>query len=326
MKTIKIDNLSIPQVILAPMAGVTDTPFRELVKSYGPCLTVSEMISSQAMVRGTRDSAKRAHMPQAENIPIVQIAGCDPDITAEAAKIAESLGARMIDLNFGCPVKKVVGGNAGSALMKDETLAGSILHRVARAVKVPVTVKMRLGWDEHNKNAPRLAKIAQESGIRMITVHGRTRNQMFNGRADWHNIRLVKDAVKIPVIANGDIKSIQDAKACLETSGADGLMIGRAACSQPWLPAQVLQYLNGDTPMPAPNLHARLDMILAHYKSILEYHGEERGNQLARKYIGWHTSGLHGSAKFRMEFNKATSSNAALNSMREYFSYCKQET
>jgi tRNA-dihydrouridine synthase B len=204
--------------------------------------------------------------------------------------------------------------------MKDEVLAGRIMHSVVQAVQTPVTVKMRLGWDEHNKNAPRIAKIAQDSGIRMITVHGRTRNQMFNGRADWQAIELVKNAVQIPVIANGDIKSIEDAQACLEVSGADGLMIGRAACAQPWLPAQILQHINGGIPIPTPPLHNRLKMIMDHYKSIIEYHGEERGIQLARKFIGWHTAGLHDSAKFRMEFNKVTSNTAALNSMDEYFS------
>lgn len=220
MKDIRIGSLKFIPVVLAPMAGVTDMPFRKLVKSYGAGFTVSEMIASRAMIAQTKDSLQKSAIPPFEDIPVVQLAGYAPDVTAEAAKIVAGIGAKIIDLNFGCPVKKVVGGNSGAALMKDEKLAGDIMKRVVEAVQVPVTVKMRLGWDENNKNAVAIAKIAQDAGIKMLTVHGRTRKQMYSGQADWLAIRTVKEAVNIPVLANGDVNSVESAAKCLAISNA----------------------------------------------------------------------------------------------------------
>ena len=287
-------------VILAPMSGVTDFPFRSIVKKLGAGLLVSEMIASRAMILKTRQSMQKSEV--CENTS-VQLAGCTPEIMAEAALLCADMGAKSIDLNFGCPAKKVVDGYAGSALMRNEENARSIMESVVKAVKVPVTVKMRMGWDMNNLNAPKLAKIAEDVGIQMITVHGRTRSQMFSGVADWEFIRQVKECVKIPVIANGDIRTMKNVVDALEISKADGVMIGRGAYGKPWLIRQALHFLKTRNIQKEPSSEEKLKIILEHYDNTLDYYGKSLGVKILRKHIGWYSTSHSGSSYFRAQIN-----------------------
>ena len=293
-------------ITLAPMSGVSDLPFRRLVKDWGAGLVVSEMIASQAMIRANAKTLKMSTNCAEEHPMAVQLAGCDPAIMAEAARLNADRGAAIIDINMGCPVKKVTNGqHAGSALMKHEDHATRIIEATVKAVNLPVTLKMRTGWDDANRNAPRLARLAEDAGVRMITVHGRTRCQFYKGRSDWNFISRVKAAVGIPVVGNGDVVVVEDARDLLRASGADGVMVGRGTYGRPWFLRQIMHFLNCGERLPDPTLAVQRDIVLGHYEHMLTHYGRDPGVRIARKHIGWYVKGMRGAAEFRGAVNRA---------------------
>ncbi len=278
-----------PIVYLAPMAGITDVPFRDVVRRLGADGVFSEMVASQQVVQGKPDMRARAELGVGASGTVVQLAGREAHWMAEAAQVVSTAGAERIDINMGCPARKVVGGLSGSALMRDLDHALRLIEATVTAAEVPVSVKMRLGWDDSSLNAPELAARAESAGAAMITVHGRTRCQFYDGRADWRAIAAVKSAVSIPVMANGDITSPHTARRALLESGADGVMIGRGARGRPWLLAEVIAHLGGE---PAPRVGNLADLVAAHYEAALTFHGRDLGVRTMRKHLGWYLDGL----------------------------------
>ncbi|MBI2312827.1 MAG: tRNA dihydrouridine synthase DusB [Betaproteobacteria bacterium] len=306
-------------LIVAPMAGVTDRPFRQLCKRLGAGMAVSEMVSSNSLLWGSEKTRRRAnHEGEVEPIA-VQIAGADPKMLAEAARYNVGEGAQIIDINMGCPAKKICNVMAGSALLKDESLVIRILDEVVGAVSVPVTLKIRTGWDRQNRNAIRVARIAERAGVQALAVHGRTRACGFSGEAEYDTIGEVKQAVGIPVIANGDIDTPEKAKRVLEYTGADALMIGRAAQGRPWLFREIDHYLKTGDRLPAPEVAEIRRVLLDHLHDLYAFYGEYTGVRVARKHISWYTKGLAGSASFRNAMNQLQTSEEQLSAVHAFF-------
>ena len=307
-------------LFVAPMAGVTDRPFRQLCKKLGAGLAVSEMVTSNSLLYGSAKTRRRAnHDGEVEPIS-VQIAGADPRMMGEAAKYNVDEGAQIIDINMGCPAKKVCNVMAGSALMKDEALVAQILTAVVNAVpNTPVTLKFRTGWNREHRNAPNIARIAEDCGVRAIAIHGRTRADQYMGEAEYDTIALVKTLVNIPVIANGDITTPQKAKFVLDHTKADGLMIGRAAQGKPWLFREIAHYLKTGTLMASPSTAEIHAILRGHLADLYEFYGEDTGAKIARKHISWYTKGIVGAAKFRHAMNQLTTMDAQLAATDEFF-------
>ena len=298
-------NLSNP-VLLAPMSGVTDLPFRRLVSSFGVGLLYTEMVATKII---SKQQSKLTGLDEKNlNSPptVVQLLGRDPLVMSECGLFCQDLGASAIDINLGCPARKVVGGLAGSALMKEESLVAQIISSLVKAVKIPVTVKMRTGWDDKNRNAPKLSKIAEDCGARMITVHGRTRSQFYAGKSDWRFIGEVVNAVSVPVIGNGDIITVMDARKMQLISGCQGVMIGRGCQGRPWFPAQVNHYLKTGSQLADPPRGVKLQKILLHLEEILTFYGFERGHRIAKKHLAWYAQNLLLSQEIRKSLLSAT--------------------
>ena len=306
-------------LILAPMAGVTDLPFRKLCKSLGAGVAVTEMVSSNSLLRGSAKTLRRANH-EGECSPIsVQIAGADPFMMAEAAKFNQDQGAEIIDINMGCPAKKVCNTLAGSALLKDEPLVAKILAAVVKSVSIPVTLKIRTGWDSQNKNGIDIAKIAEDLGVQALAVHGRTRSCFFKGEAEYETIAAIKKAVKIPVIANGDIETPEKAKWVLDQTNADGIMIGRAAQGRPWIFKEIDHYLRTGQHLPEPTLSEIKTILLGHLENLYAFYGEQTGSQIARKHVSWYSKGQSGAARFRDIFNRLEKPDEQRSAIEEFF-------
>ena len=309
-----------PPLVLAPMAGVTDKPFRLLCKRMGAGLAVSEMTTSDARLwRSAKSRARMDHAGEPEPVS-VQIAGSDPRMLAEAAHHNAAQGAQIIDINMGCPAKKVCNAWAGSALLQDEPLVARILAAVVAAVDVPVTLKIRTGWDREHRNALRIARIAEDAGIAALAVHGRTRADKYEGVAEYETIAAVKAAARIPVIANGDIATPQQARAVLAATGADALMIGRGAQGRPWIFRQIARYLADGTLLPEPGPEEVCAILCGHLRALYDFYGEEAGVRIARKHLGWYAKDRPENAAFRDVANAAVDAAVQLRLTRDYFS------
>jgi len=306
-------------LFLAPMAGVTDRPFRLLCRKLGAGMAVSEMVSSNSLLYGAAKTLRRADHEGEDAPRSVQIVGTDPARMAEAARVNVERGAQLIDINMGCPAKKVCNVMAGSALMKHETLVAQILEAVVKAAGAPVTLKIRTGWDRQNKNGPRIARIAEDAGIQALAVHGRTRADMFAGDAEYDTIKAIKATVRIPVIANGDIDTPAKAAAALAASGADGLMIGRAAQGNPWIFREIHHYLTTGERLAAPAVEDVRDTLIEHLENLYLFYGAHLGVRVARKHISWYSKGLRGGALFRSEINRVETHTEQLARVREFF-------
>ncbi len=308
-----------PPLALAPMAGITDLPFRQICKRFGVGLMVTEMIASRAVEQGRDRTQKMAIVDEGEHPVSIQIAGSDPKYMQEAARWAVAHGADFVDINMGCPVKKIVKQVAGSAMLKDEKLVATVLKAVVAAVEIPVTLKIRTGWDENHKNVQRIARIAEECGVQMLTVHGRTRAQMFHGHASWEDIGLAKSACNIPVIGNGDITDAPSAREMIRISNCDGVMVGRAVQGNPWVLAEVSAAISGK-PIPAPPTpEERWAVVAEHLQRLADHHGIRTASKLARKHVVWYSKGMHGSAEFRHSFQQHHDWPAQLAAAEAYF-------
>ena len=304
-------------VFLAPMSGVSDYPYREIVKKFNPGLVFSEMIASRALIEKNRKTLKMIRK-DSNDLYAIQIAGCDPKVMGEAAKMCEDYGADIVDINMGCPVKKVVNGYAGSALMKDEFLAMSIIESVVNSVNIPVTLKMRKGWNEQSLNAPKLAVMAEKAGVKLITIHGRTRCQMFKGKSDWEFIKNVKKAVKIPVIVNGDITNISEFKKAKSLSCADGVMIGRGSYGRPWIFKEISENFLKNKNFQISNSFKK-DIILEHFSNSLNHYGEEVGIKSFRKHLGWYSKSVENSNEFRCKINNCLDRSQVKSLIKDFF-------
>jgi len=307
-------------VILAPMAGVTDQPFRQLCRKLGAGMVVSEMVTSDSRLWGTRKSQLRLNHAGEPEPRSVQIAGGDAQMMADAARMNQDFGAQIIDINMGCPAKKVCNKAAGSALLRDEALVAEILEAVVAAVQVPVTLKIRTGWDQTNRNGVNIARIAEASGIQALAVHGRTRSELYTGHAEYDTITAIKQAISIPVIANGDITTPQKAWDVLQQTGADAVMIGRAAQGRPWIFREIDHFLRTGTHLPAPDLALQQSILSEHLAALHQFYGAEHGARIARKHVGWYLQTLPGASEFRRSFNALTCADQQHHAINQYFS------
>ncbi|MFI4937062.1 MAG: tRNA dihydrouridine synthase DusB [Candidatus Berkiellales bacterium] len=317
----QIDN----PIILAPMAGVTDRPFRQLCKDLGAGLAVSEMVGANSLLHGSEKTRRRANHEGETRPCSVQIVGANPEMMADAARFNEQMGAEIIDINMGCPAKKVCNTASGSALLKDEPLVAKILNAVVNAVNIPVTLKIRTGWDQDHRNGVRIAKMAEDCGIKALAIHGRTRACMFRGEAEYETIAAIKNAVKIPIIANGDITTPEKAKWVLDQTGADAIMIGRGAQGRPWIFQEISHYLRTHEALPAPTFKTVHDLMINHMKNLYAFYGEVRGVLMARKHVSWYSKGQRAGAVFRHTFNQLEKAEQQLDATQTFFENLMEE-